>query len=83
MFSDREYLDIMLGENHFNRNERDGSFNSNHAERSESALGDECENDDENRSLASRNFGTGIDAEYAGIRLAVILVQRSIDCRVS
>ena len=65
MFSDRENLDIMLGENHFNRNERDGSFNSNHAEWSESALGDECENDDENRSLASRNFGTGIDAEYA------------------
>ena len=65
MHSDTENIDIMLGENHFNRNERDMSLNSNHAERSESALGDESENNDENRSLDSRNVGTGIDADYA------------------
>ena len=38
MLSDIENLDIMLGENHFSRNERDASLNSIHAERSESAL---------------------------------------------
>ena len=64
MLSDIENLDIMYGENHFNRNERDVSLNSNHAERSEFALGDECENNDENRSLDSRNVGTGIDADH-------------------
>ena len=41
------------------------SLNSNDAERSESALGDECENIVENRSLDSRNVGIGIDADYA------------------
>ena len=65
MLSDIENLDIMLGENHFNGNERDVSLNSNHAERSESALDDECENNIENRSLDSRNIGTGIDADHA------------------
>ena len=65
MLLDIENLDIMLGENLFNRNERDVSLNSNHAERSESALGDERENNVENRSLDSRNIGTGIDADYA------------------
>ena len=65
MFSDIEKLDIMLGESHFNRNERDVSLNSNHAGRSESALGDECENDDENRSLRSTNVDTGIDVDCA------------------
>ena len=41
MLSDIENLDIMLGENHFNRNERDGSLSSNDAGRSEGALGNE------------------------------------------
>ena len=67
MLSDIENLNIMLGENHFNRNEGDVSLNSNHAERSESVLGDERENNVENRSLDSRNIGTDIDAEYARI----------------
>ena len=49
MLSDIVNLNIMLGENHFNRNERDESLTSNHAGRSENALGGECENNDENR----------------------------------
>ena len=64
MLSDIENLDIMLRENHFNRSERDESLNSNHAGRSESALGDEYENNDENRFLDSRNVGTSFDADY-------------------
>ena len=67
MLSDIENLDIMLGENRFIRNEKDVSLNRNHVERSESALGDERENNVENRCLDSRNIGTGIDAEYARI----------------
>ena len=54
----------MLGKNHFNRNERDESLNSNDAGMSESALGDEGENNDENRILYSKNVGTSIDAHY-------------------
>ena len=65
MLSDIENLDIMLGENHFNRNERDMSLNSNHGERPESALDDEGENNIENRSLDSRNIGAGIDVDHA------------------
>ena len=65
MLPDIENLDIMLGENHFNRKERDVSLNSNHTERSDSGLGVERENNVENRSLDSRSIGTGIDADYA------------------
>ena len=64
MLSDIKNLDIMLGENHFNRNERDESLNSNHAGRSESALGNECENNDENRFLDPKYVGSSIDADY-------------------
>ena len=41
MLSDIENLDIMLGENHFDRNERDESLNSYCARRQESTFGDE------------------------------------------
>ena len=64
MLSDIENLDIMLGENHFNRNERDESLSSNDAGMSECALGDECENNDENKFLNPRNGGTSVDADY-------------------
>ena len=65
IFSDIENLDIILEENHFNRNGRDESLNSNHAAgRSESDLVDECEKNDENRFLNRRNVGTSIDADY-------------------
>ena len=64
MLSDIENPDIILGENHFSRSEGDESLNNNHAGRSESALGDECEINDENRFLDSRIVGTSIDADY-------------------
>ena len=45
MLSDIENLDIMLGGNHFDRNERNESVNSNQAGRPESLFGDENENE--------------------------------------
>ena len=54
MLSDIENLDIMLGENHFNRDERDESLSSNRARRPESTVEDEFENNDKNRHLDSR-----------------------------
>ena len=44
MLSDLENLDIMLGENHFNRNERDGSVSSNFGRRPGSTSADELGN---------------------------------------
>ena len=57
MLSDIEHLDIMLGENHFSRNERDESISSNRARRPESTSGDEFENNGENIHLDIENFG--------------------------
>ena len=54
MLSGIENLDIMLGGNHFDRNERDESLNSNCARRQESTFGDEFDNNSENRRLDSR-----------------------------
>ena len=48
MLSDIENLDIMLGENHFDRNERNESVNSNQAGRPESLFGDELGDENEN-----------------------------------
>ena len=48
MLSDIENLDIMLGENHFDRNERNESVNSNQAGRPESSFGDEFGDENEN-----------------------------------
>ena len=48
MLSDIENLDIMLGENHFDRNERNESVNSNQAGRPESLFGDEFGDENEN-----------------------------------
>ena len=39
MLSDIENLDIMLGENHSNRTERDGSLDSTSVRRHESVMG--------------------------------------------
>ena len=64
MLSDIENLDIMLGENHFERNERYESLNGNHARRSESASGDEFENDDENKYSDYGNVGPSTNACY-------------------
>ena len=63
MLSDIENLDIMLGENHFIRNERSESLNSNQARRPNSLFGDEFENEDENRLPNSRTDELGPNAE--------------------
>ena len=62
MLSDIENLDIMLGANHFDRNERDESI-SNRARRTGSASGDEFENN-ENDHLNIGDFGPGTSANH-------------------
>ena len=64
MLSDIENLDVMLGENHYSRNERDESINSNQARRPRSVSGDEFENNDENNYLDTGSFGPGISANH-------------------
>ena len=64
MLSDIDNLDIMLEENHFNRNERDESLSSNRARRLESTSGDELGNNDEIRYLDSRDVGPSTKADY-------------------
>ena len=67
MLSDIENLDIMLGENHFNRNERDESVSSNFGRRSGSTSADELENNGENRYSATRDIGPSNNADYGRI----------------
>ena len=57
MLLDIENLDIMLGENHFGRNERDESISSNRPRRPESTSGDVLENNGDNNHLDIENFG--------------------------
>ena len=64
MLSDIENLDIMLVENHFGRNERDESLNSNCARRQESTIEDEFDNNNENRQLDSRGINPETNANY-------------------
>ena len=64
MLSDLENLDIMLGENHFNRNERDGSVSSNFGRRPGSTSADELGNNGENRHLVTRDIDPGNNADY-------------------
>ena len=64
MLSDIENLDIMLGENHFSRNERNESISSNRARIPESASGDEFENNGENNNLDIGSFGPGTSANH-------------------
>ena len=63
MLSDIENLDIMLGENHFERNERNESVNSNQADRPESLFGDEFEDENENVFPNPRNNGPSPNTE--------------------
>ena len=64
LLSDIENLDIMLGENHFDRNERDESLNSNCARRQESTFGDEFDENSENRRLDSREINPENNTNY-------------------
>ena len=63
MLSDIENLDIMLGENHLERNERNESVNSNQAGRPESLFGDEFEDENENGFPNPRNNGPSPNTE--------------------
>ena len=83
MLSNIENLDIMLGENHFNRNERDESISSNRARIPESAFGDEFENNGENRYLDSRDMVLVLMPNMARIQQEVILVLRLTDCQAN
>ena len=56
MLSDIENLDIMLGENHFNTREREGSLNTNLPRRSRSFASIESENEDRNIGRNQRNI---------------------------
>ena len=54
----------MLGENHYSRNEREESINSNQARRPRSISEDEFENNDENNYLETGSFGPGTSANH-------------------
>ena len=62
MVPDIENLDVMLGENHFNRNERDKSLSSNRSEMPENTVENEFRNDGENRYSEMRNVDPSINA---------------------
>ena len=63
MLSDIENLDIMLGGNHFDRNERNESMYSNQAGRPESLFEDELENENENEFPNPGNNGPSPNTE--------------------
>ena len=64
MFSDIENLDIMLGENHIDRNERDESLCSNRAGMPENTFGNEFENNVGNRYSETRNVHPNTNADF-------------------
>ena len=63
MLSDIENLDIMLGQNHFNTREREGSLNSNLLRRSRSFASNESENEDGNIGRNQRNINSRTNTE--------------------
>ena len=64
MLSDIENLDIMLGENHFNTRERDGSLNSSLPGRPGSVASIESENDEENIHGNPRPVNPCMNADF-------------------
>ena len=64
MLSDIETIDIMLGENHFNAREREGSLNSNLPRRSRSSASNESENENGNVGRNQRNDHSRANTEY-------------------
>ena len=63
MLSDIENLDIMLGENHFGAQGREGSLNSNLPRRSRSFASNESDNEDGNGGRSKRNIDSRMNAE--------------------
>ena len=64
MLSDIENIDIMLGENHFNAREREGSLDSNLPTRSRSFASNESENENGNVGRNQRNNYSRTNTEY-------------------
>ena len=64
MLSDIENIDIMLGENHFNEREREGSLNSNLPRMSRSSASNESENENGNVGRNQRNDHSRTNTEY-------------------
>ena len=82
MLSDIDNLDIMLGENHYSRNVRDESVNSNQARGPRSVSRDEFENNGENNYLETGSFPVLVPI-MAKIQQEIIQVPRSTGCQVS
>ena len=85
MLSDIENLDIMLGENHFNARDKDGSLNSNLPRRSGSFISNESENDEMKRAhIEIKKLSTLLPVPILTVtQLLLIQVLKSIDCQVS
>ena len=64
ILSDIENLDVMLGENHFNRVSREKSLDSNSARRPGSTTSNNLRNEVEISYLNHRNVSSGINAVY-------------------
>ena len=64
VLSDIENIDIILGENHFNAREREGSLNSNLSRRSRSFASNESENENGNVDRNQRNGHSRTNTEY-------------------
>ena len=64
MLSDIENLDIMLGENHFNRTERDRSLDSTSVRRHESIVSNNLDEGDDNPYSDHRNSNVRPNADY-------------------
>ena len=64
MLSDVENIDVMLGENHFNAREREGSLNSNLPRRSRSFASNESENENGNVGRNQENDHFRTNTEY-------------------
>ena len=64
MLSDIENLDIMLGEDHFDTREREGSQNSHLPRGSRSFASNESENEDGNMSRNQRISNSRVNAEF-------------------
>ena len=76
MLSDIENLDIVLGENHFNTRERDGSINSNMPRRSRSFDSNESGNERKTGIEIKRQPIQVLMPNLTTIQLQVILVLR-------
>ena len=73
MLSDIENLDIMLGENHFNAREREGSLNSNLPRRSRSFVSNESENEDRNIGRNQRNVNSRTNVTEIQLQATLVL----------